>query len=195
MTVKEVCKLICILIGHENAVIESEITDTIGDRYYTIKDDDFFVDGYGVVDILYNLINEVKKSKHNAPYWMADLGLKYLLDDEYRQTQYKLRNIFDDFLQKQEEILKPHWDYVRQTDPCPNCELNDHSHWDDVHYNCKLCHTHTCKKLLEHESKGSESIKKYMNSPEYKKIIDDYNQQFGIYTSKLDEIYKRINKK
>ena len=59
---------------------------------------------------------------------------------------------------------KPASDWWKENNPCPKCEINKKDHWDDIHYNCELCHAQRCPILKEAQKKYDVIFKKCLNS-------------------------------
>jgi hypothetical protein len=51
---------------------------------------------------------------------------------------------------------KPIQEWHEKNNPCTTCTINKKDHWDDIHYNCELNHTHSCKIMIEHYDKLNE---------------------------------------
>ncbi len=159
MTNKDIFKILLCSFGYDrNIKIDTFRTDhgTLG---YEIeaenKDGDVFSEcnGESVVFNIYTILNYMKTNAvdFDSKWW--HIPLKYLLNDSEREQLVGQWDINDEQNRKDIERLSPLWEWRKNNNPCPNCGINKKDHWDSVHYNCELCHTHSCNILKDFEAK------------------------------------------
>jgi hypothetical protein len=93
----------------------------------------------------------------NSKWW--GIPMKYLLNDNEREQLVTQWDINDEQTKKDIERLTPWWEWINNNNPCPSCTINKKDYWDDVHYNCKFCHAHSCDILKEFEAKRDDKRK------------------------------------
>lgn len=81
-------------------------------------------------------------------------------------------------LQKSIERTRPLGDWRNENNPCTTCQINKKDHWDDIHYNCELCHNNSCKILRDFES-------------EYEKFRQQFNKKLDRKIKLENIIYER----
>lgn len=124
------------------------------------------IDGYGMYDVLLSFLKYIRDCPEeelleHLNYDVTHLPLKYLLDDNERNAVYETNKRHAEEVDKYLEETKYITDWCKENNPCPNCTLNDKSHWDDIHYNCELNHTNSCPILNDYYKKRSEMYKEY----------------------------------
>lgn len=162
MTHKDIFKILLCSFGYDRDIkIDTFRTDcgTIG---YEIeaenKAGDIFSEcsGEGLVFNIYSILNYMKINNvdFNSNWW--NVPLKYLLEDSERDSLVKQWDANDEEAQKNIEKFSQLWEWRSANHPCPTCKVNKKDHWDLIHYNCELCHTHRCDILREFEDKFDE---------------------------------------
>jgi len=123
-----------------------------GDYYHEVSCEDFMFQ-------IYEILSYMKE--HNASFksdWWS-IPIKYVRDEEnrnYLTTEWDKR---DSYNQKWSIAYKPIEEWHKKNNPCPTCTINKKDHWDDIHYNCELNHTHQCKIMIEHYEKKGEMMR------------------------------------
>lgn len=124
-----------------------------GDEYHEVSCEDFMFH-------FYMILNYMKKT--NQPFkteWWS-VGIKYVCDDEIRDSLVKTWDKRDDDNEKYAIAYKPIQEWHEKNNPCPTCTINKKDHWDSIHYNCELSHNYTCEIMIEHYEKKREMTKK-----------------------------------
>lgn len=120
-----------------------------GDFYHEVCCEDFMFH-------VYMILNYMKE--HNASYksdWWS-IRVKDICNDATRESLTKSWDSRDDYNLRWAIAYKPLQGWHEKNNPCPTCNINKRDHWDDVHYNCELFHTHQCKIMIEHYDKLRE---------------------------------------
>lgn len=170
MTNKDLFKILLCSYGYDrNIKIETFRTDsgTIG---YEIEAENkegnvfYNVDGEGVVFDVYMILDYMKQNNvgFKSNWW--SVPLKYLLNDTEREKLVKQWDANDAQIQKDIERMTPLWNWREENNPCPTCTINKKDHWDSVHYNCELCHTHSCSILLDFEKSYDKMKQEYFKT-------------------------------
>ncbi len=144
MTNKDVFKMLLVSYGYDrNIKIETYrgnegclgyniyAENKEGDKYHEISCENFMFH-------FYMILNYMKEQ--NQPFksdWWS-VRIKYVCDDKIRNSLIKS------------------WEWHEKNNPCPICTINKKDHWDSIHYNCELNHTHSCKIMIEHYEKLTE---------------------------------------
>lgn len=185
MSIKEIAKLLCILAGYDKDIrFESESTDDISKKYYKISAEDnednyLHADGFGSIDFLATLLEEIKLNPHHyTKWWLKNYSIKDVLNDNFRDICQQIEDNNQWEINETSRLSQPFYDWVKQNNPCPNCEINTKDHWDDIHYNCEKCHTMSCPILWEFMNKRDEMQKQLVSdTPEYKNVIKKYREK------------------
>ena len=124
------------------------------------------INGYGMYDVLLSFLKYIRDCPEeelleHLNYDVSHLPLTYLLDDDERNAVYEANKRHAEEVEKYLDETQYITDWCKENNPCPNCTLNDKSHWDDIHYNCELNHTHSCPILKEYHKKRSEMYEEY----------------------------------
>jgi hypothetical protein len=78
-----------------------------------------------------------------------NFSAKHIFNDELRNSAIIKRDEDNEKIKKSIIDMQPSFEWYNKNNPCPTCAINKRDHWDTVHYNCKLCHTHSCDILLK----------------------------------------------
>lgn len=170
MTNKDLFKILLCSYGYDrNIKIETFRTDsgTIG---YEIeaenKEGNVFhnIDGEGVVFDVYIILDYMKQNNvaFKSNWW--SVPLKYLLNDAEREKLVNQWDANDVQIRKDIERMTPLWKWREENNPCPTCTINKKDHWDSIHYNCELCHTHSCSILLDFGKKYDDKKQEYLKT-------------------------------
>lgn len=151
MNGSDVIKLILIMHGYDRDInIETwkdceDITVTWYDwTAYNSKRDEISGEEPGLSAALCTIFSTLYREKYNCPPDWIGSSIKDLLNDNYRNIIIKRNQEIEIYNSIRSEISKPLDEWAAENNPCPNCEINNHKHWDDIHYNCELCHTQSC---------------------------------------------------
>lgn len=113
---------------------------------------------------VYMILNHMKETNASFESKWWGIRAKDLCDDE-------VRNSLVESWDKQEESHKewaiknaPIDEWHKKNNPCPTCTINKKDHWDDIHYNCELYHTHSCSIMIEHYEKLTEMRRRINNT-------------------------------
>ncbi|MCK9574728.1 MAG: hypothetical protein WC979_03270 [Candidatus Pacearchaeota archaeon] len=168
MTNTDVFKVLLCSYGYDrNIKIESYRGDS-GELGYSVYAENKTGDSYNEIcceNFMFHVYLILKFMKENnvgfkSDYW--SYPTKYVIDDNSRNNIIANLDERDTQLAKDLEELSPVIKWRDDNNPCINCKINKHDHWDDIHYNCELCHTNSC-----------ELLKNFQN--EYRKILSKRN--------------------
>jgi len=175
MTNKDIFKILLCTYGYDrNIKIETYRGEggCIGyDIYAENKDGDSYSDVgcEGLIFSIFQILDYMKKENvsFKSKWWYP--SVKDLCNDVTRESIIAIWDKqdakTDDFIEK----TKPLDEWRKKHDPCPSCSINKKDHWDIIHYNCGLNHTHSCPIMLEFNSKYEEFRKEFMETvPEFK---------------------------
>lgn len=166
MTNKDLFKIILCSYGYDrNIKIDTFRTEggTIGYEIEAENDKgDVFhnIDGEGVVFDVYMILDYMKQNNvgFKSNWW--NIPLKYISEDRERENLIKRWDSNEEQTQLDIEKMTPLWKWQKENNPCPTCAINKKDHWDTVHYNCELCHTHSCDILTKfHKEYDNQKIK------------------------------------
>lgn len=154
MTNKDVFKILLCSYGYDrNIKIETFYGGSLsigydihaenkeGDEYDEIGCEGFMYHVYSILAYMQEC-----GAKFKTDWW--NCSPKYAVDDNLRKSIIGQWNKRDKEMENNREMLAPIFKWYKENNPCPNCSINKHDHWDDIHYNCELAHTHTCKILI-----------------------------------------------
>lgn len=133
------------------------------------------------------IIDQIKEKPISYNWIFNQMPQKYILDDECRNKniEYERQRLIDcafDSYMRQDL-----YEWIDKNNPCKKCTINEHDHWNDICYNCELCHTHSCeianafeKEQYKRTREVSDKIKslskeekeKILNSEEYKIFLE-----------------------
>lgn len=172
MSGSDMIKLILIMHGYDRDIkIETwkdseDITITWYDwTAYNDKRDEISGEEPGLSAALCTLFSELHNEKFDCPPDWIGATTKDLLDDNFRNNIIERNQEIEIYNSIYREVSKSLNEWSAKNNPCPNCKINDHKHWDDIHYNCELCHTNSC---------------------------DIMNSFYKEYTAKLDVVNKKV---
>lgn len=157
MTNKDLFKILLCTFGYDRNIKIDTFRREYGSMVYAItaenKDGDVFSEcnSEGVLFNVYTIIEYMKDNNVGCDSKWWGYSLKHILVDSERDKILKQWDINDEKNQRQTDRLSPLWEWTKKNDPCPNCNINQKESWDIVHYNCELCHTHSCEILLDFE--------------------------------------------
>ena len=120
-----------------------------GDCYHEIACEEFMLH-------VYMMLNHMKEHK---PEFKSDWWGVRIIDvcnDEARDSLIKSWDKRDSDNEKWCIANKPIEEWHEKNNPCPTCTINKKGHWDVIHYNCELNHTHSCKIMIDHYEKLTE---------------------------------------
>lgn len=165
MTNKDVFKILLCSYGYDrNIKIETYRGDGgfIGyDIYAENKEGDYYNE-VNCEDFMFRVYEILKyKKEHNQSFkseWW-NIPIKYVCDEENRNSLIVGWDKQASDHQKWSIAYKPIEEWHKKNNPCPTCTINKKDHWDDVHYNCELNHTHQCKIMIDHYAKKTEMTK------------------------------------
>lgn len=83
-----------------------------------------------LIDVISQIIYCINKHGASVNWRYVETPIKYIIDENMRNEMIRLED---------------------ENNPCPTCSINKMDHWDSIHYNCELHHSHSCKILLEFE--------------------------------------------
>lgn len=166
MTNKEVFKILLASYGYDrNIKVETYRGDDgcfgydicaenkAGDRYEEVSCEGFMFQ-------LYRILNYMKENNQSFKSDWWNIRTKDVCDDEARDLLIKKWDKRDSDSEKWKIAHKPIQEWHEKNNPCPTCTINKKDHWDSVHYNCELHHTHSCKIMIEHHEKLAEMRRK-----------------------------------
>jgi len=116
-----------------------------GDSYYEINCE-------GIIFHVYQILDYMKETGRDFETHWWSYSLKYITDDDLRNKEIINWDAQEEKNKENALKSKPLTDWLSANNPCPSCKINKHDHWDDIHYNCELCHTHSCDILLKFHS-------------------------------------------
>jgi hypothetical protein len=114
-----------------------------GDSYHEINCEGIMFNVFHILDYM-----KQNNAEFNSNWWNVP-SMKYVLDDELRQSAVTSWDKQDKEIQEDIIRCKPITDWLTNNKPCTNCKINKHDHWDTIHHNCELCHNHSCELLLK----------------------------------------------
>lgn len=165
MTNKDVFKILLCSYGYDrNIKIETYYGDggCVGyDIYAENKKGDFYHE-IDCEDFMFRIYEILKYMKENEVGFKSDwwrYTAKYACDEESRNSLISGWDKRDDDNKKWSIAYKPIEEWHKKNNPCPTCTINKKDHWDDIHYNCEINHTHQCKIMIEHYEKKSEMMR------------------------------------
>lgn len=170
MTNKDLFKILLCSYGYDrNIKIETFRTDngTVG---YEIeaeneKGDVFHnVDGEGVMFDIFVILDYMKQNNVVHKSKWSGIPLKYMLNDAEREKLVNQWDALEAQIRKDIERMTPLWKWREENNPCPTCTINKKDHWDSIHYNCELCHTHSCSILLDFGKKYDDKKQEYLKT-------------------------------
>lgn len=188
MKIEDIAKLVFIFLGKDkNFKFTCNTTDDVTCKYYECTSDDLEISGYGSLDFIINLFKEIRKSKTKSPhlFTLSNESLKNVLNDDYRTTLYDLEEEISKHNKDTKKYQDMITDYIQNNYPCKTCKINKKDFWDTIHYNCELCHTHSCPQLKIYDENYSNFLKEVSNIEEYVKLKENHYQ-------KTEEIYKQL---
>ena len=153
MTNKDVLKMLLCYYGYDRNIQIDSFYGEGGCIGYEVhaenKDGDFYEEANceGIMFHIHCIINYMNKNNIKYKYKWMDMPSKYILNDSLREKSIKLWDEQDEKIRQSIERDKPIFEWIKNNNPCPKCTINKKDHWDSVHYNCELCHTHNCSLL------------------------------------------------
>ena len=172
MTNQDVFKILLCSFGYDRNI---KITKYYGDSIivgYEIHAENKDGDEYdeagceGLMYHVYSILNYMKEQ--NAPFktdwWHC--SPQDATDDTLRQSIVVQWDKQDKKMENEREMLAPIFKWHKENNPCPNCAINKHDHPDDIHYNCELNHTHTCKILITYLDEYSTMLREAYDKQE-----------------------------
>lgn len=156
MNGSDVIKLILVMNGYDrNINIETWKDDEDPTLlWYCIqaqnsKRDEIDIEEPGLTATMHILFSELFGTAYNSVPDYIGMTVKDLLDDKYRNDIIRRNEEIQIYNKIYEELSKDLDRWSNENNPCIECKINDHSHWDSIHYNCELCHTHSCKTMIK----------------------------------------------
>lgn len=168
MTGKDVLKLILCSYGYDRNIDIQTYYGESGCIGYEVNasnaEGDFYLEDNceGLMFHIYCILSYMKDNNVSYKHDWWNISTKHIIDDNLRNNLLKS---FDERDVKQnEQMVKAQTicDWLDQNNPCKVCTINKRDHWDNIHYNCELCHTHSCE-LLKKRDKDFEDFKKTLN--------------------------------
>lgn len=153
MTQKDFIKLLLCMHGYDRSInIEISNLGVNGTLYdiqaeNTDRTDDLSIYENGFYFTVYELLEYFKTKNLKSFYF--DVPLKSIFNDKEREEildyNIKEQQKLNKYLKKMESIDK----FISDHNICINCKINKKDHWDDIHYNCEICHNNTCKYMVD----------------------------------------------
>lgn len=170
MSNKDVLKILLCTYGYDrNLKINTYYGDngSIGyDVYAENKNGDVYseINSDGLMFHIYNIHNYMKSNNANleTKYW--GYNINYVLNDKIRESFISNIDIIESQTQESLTNLKPIFQWRKDNNPCPTCQINKKDHWDSIHYNCELCHTHSCDILSKFDETYHNLLKACKNN-------------------------------
>jgi len=123
-----------------------------GDQYHEVSCEDFMFQVYVLLDFM-----KSEEAPFKSSWW--SVPIKYVCDESERNSLIDGWDKHGEHNKKWSIAYKPIEEWHKQNNPCPTCTINKKDHWDDIHYNCELNHTHQCKIMIAHYDKKTEMMR------------------------------------
>lgn len=104
-----------------------------------------------LIDVISQIIYCMNENSASVSWRYVETPIKYIIDENMRDEMIRLEDEQEQKAKIQNEKLKPIYNWRDENNPCPTCSINKMDHYDSIHYNCELHHSHSCKILLEFE--------------------------------------------
>ena len=167
---EDILKTIAILSGYDRNITFDKwrLEDSPGEWCYEMtaendKEECISICEPGLAMAISQLLEEIYGNCDTPVYCIGETP-KYFLDDNWRKEQLERQKRIDEENKEYIRKTKPASDWWKENNPCPKCEINKKDHWDDIHYNCELCHAQRCPILKEAHKKYDVIFKKCLNS-------------------------------
>lgn len=154
MTHADLLKMLLCSYGYDRQIRIEKYNNGEGigyEVYAENEDGDFYeeTNGEGLMFHIYCILNYMKE--HNigfkSEYWTVNT--KDIINDSTRKSLISRWDKDKEEIIKNIAKYKPLEDWKKENNPCPACTINKKDHWDIVHYNCELNHTHSCSIMLD----------------------------------------------
>jgi hypothetical protein len=97
---------------------------------------------------IFKILEYMKDYKANFKSQWWNCNIKQVSDDIFRNSLIAGWDKHDKEVEQSIIDMQPFLEWSKKNDPCTNCKINKHDHWDTIHHNCELCHNHSCELLL-----------------------------------------------
>jgi hypothetical protein len=170
MTNKDVFKILLCSYGYDrNIKIETYHGDSLDigyDIYAENKEGDCYeeINCEGFMFHVFKILEYMKDSKANFKTNWWNCSPKYVLDETQRNKRIAAWDKHDKEIEQSIIDMQPFLKWSEENDPCIDCKINKHDHWDDIHHNCELNHNHSCKLLLKFNEDSTAAMFKLNKS-------------------------------
>jgi hypothetical protein len=164
MTNKDCLKILLCSYGYDrNIKIEIYRGDSgeVGyDVYAENKEGDIYneCDCEGLMFHIYEILDYMRQNEVRCPSTWWNYSTKDVLNDQGRESI--IANLDRKEKELQESLIKmrPAFEWHASNNPCHACKINKHDHWDSIHYNCELSHTHSCEILIKFNEERKQEV-------------------------------------
>jgi len=174
MTNKDVFKILLCTYGYDRNIKIDTFRGEGGCMGYEIYAENKDGDSYeeenceGLMFNIYQILDFMKENKvgFKSDWW--NCKAKDISNDNIRASIIESWDISDNRVQDFIIATRPLDEWRKKNNPCPECKINKHDHWDIVHYNCELCHNSSCEIMRKFDS-------------DYDKFRDEFMKKNPVY--------------
>lgn len=172
MTQKDIFKILLCSYGYDRNIKINKYYGEGGFIGYEIyaenEEGDYFEEENceGFMFHIYCILDYMKENNvgFKSNYW--NLIPKDVTDDNSRNALIATWDRNKEEIQQRIIKDKPIEEWKNKNNPCPSCTINKKDHWDSIHYNCELCHTHSCDIMIKFWKDVEKMREGYPNTTE-----------------------------